>query len=438
MEQVSTILDRLLSLHPNEIDLTLDRMERLLGALGNPERSLPPAIHVAGTNGKGSVTATMRSILEAGGKRCHVYTSPHLVSFNERIRLGTDGKLVSDEKLADALLRCEKANGGQEITFFEATTAAAFLLFSENPADVLLLEVGLGGRLDATNVIETPAACVITPVSMDHEAYLGSTLAEIAVEKAGIMKAACPTVVGPQQDEALPVMEMAAARLKIPLKIFAQDYAAYSDQGRLAYQDEDGLHDLPLPNLPGSHQTSNAAMAIAAVKAAGLWPGEDVVSRGLRSIVWPGRLQPLSSGPLLDLLPHGSEVWLDGGHNPDAAVSIAAFMGEREEQSPRPLYLVSGMLNTKDPIGYFRAFDGLARHVGTVPISTAPNGVTPLALADFARTAGLEATPFDTISEALKDIVSCAEKDGESPRVLICGSLYLAGEILKMNGMTPI
>ena len=238
MDQVSTLLDRLYSLHPKEIDLTLDRMERLLEALGSPELSLPPVIHIAGTNGKGSVTATMRAILEASGKRCHVYTSPHLVRFNERIRLGTDGRLVSDEKLIDALRRCEVANAGREITFFEMTTAAAFLLFSEHPADVLLLEVGLGGRLDATNVVEAPAACVITPVSMDHQSYLGNTLAEIAAEKTGILKPGCPAVIGPQEDEALPVMEMAAARLRSKLSIFGQDFVAHADQGRLAYQDE--------------------------------------------------------------------------------------------------------------------------------------------------------------------------------------------------------
>ncbi|EFO32257.1 folylpolyglutamate synthase [Roseibium sp. TrichSKD4] len=437
MDQVSEILDRLLSLHPSEIDLTLERMERLLLALGSPEKSLPPVIHIAGTNGKGSVTAIMRALLEAGGKRCHVYTSPHLVKFNERIRLGTDGQIVSDEKLKDALLRCETANAGEEITFFEVTTAAALLLFSENPADVVLLEVGLGGRLDATNVIENPAACVITPVSMDHQDYLGPTLAGIALEKAGILKPACPAVIGPQQDEALPIMEMAVARLRIPLKLYGQDYMAYADQGRLAFQDEDGLFDLPLPNLVGAHQVSNAAMAIAALKAAGFWPGEEAAAKALRSIEWPGRLQSLTSGRVLDLLPEGAEVWLDGGHNPDAAVSISAFMGDREEQSPKPLYLVSGMLNTKDPVGYFRPYEGLARHVATVPIRSSSNGVDPLLLADHARTAGLEATPFPSLDDAFADIRSCAERDGESPRVLICGSLYLAGDILKMNDMPP-
>jgi len=437
MDQVSEILDRLLSLHPSEIDLTLERMERLLLALGSPEKSLPPVIHIAGTNGKGSVTAIMRALLEAGGKRCHVYTSPHLVKFNERIRLGTDGQIVSDDKLKDALLRCEEANAGEEITFFEITTAAALLLFSENPADVVLLEVGLGGRLDATNVIENPAACVITPVSMDHQDYLGPTLAGIALEKAGILKPACPAVIGPQQDEALPIMEMAVARLRIPLKLYGQDYMAYADQGRLAFQDEDGLFDLPLPNLVGAHQVSNAAMAIAALKAAGFWPGEELAAKALRSIEWPGRLQSLTSGPVLDLLPDGAEVWLDGGHNPDAAVSISAFMGDREEQSPKPLYLVSGMLSTKDPVGYFRPYEGLARHVATVPIRSASNGVDPLLLADHARTAGLEATPFPSLDDAFADIRSCAERDGESPRVLICGSLYLAGDILKMNDMPP-
>lgn len=437
MDQITAILDRLLALHPKEIDLSLGRMHRLLKALGSPEKHLPPTIHIAGTNGKGSVTATLRAILEADGKRCHVYTSPHLVAFNERIRLGTDGKFVSDPRLFDALYRCEEANGGEEITFFEITTAAALLLFAENPADVLLLEVGLGGRLDATNVIDTPIASVVTPISMDHEKFLGGSLEKIAAEKAGIFKPGCPAVIAPQEDAVQAEIERAAKRVGTPLLSFGQDFLAMPDQGRLAYQDEGGLIDLPLSNLPGAHQVINAALAIATLKVAGLWPGEEIAAKGLRSVNWPGRLQLLTHGPLVRKCPRNSEIWLDGGHNPGAGVSIAAFMGDQEEHSSRPLYLVTGMLTTKDPVGYFRPFHGLARHVGTVPITTSTTARDPFELADFARIAGLEATPFGSLDEAIADIVACAEKDGEPPRILFCGSLYLAGEILARNGMTP-
>ncbi|MET1416293.1 folylpolyglutamate synthase/dihydrofolate synthase family protein [Roseibium sp. HPY-6] len=437
MDQITKILDRLLALHPKEIDLSLGRMHRLLDALGNPEHKLPPVIHVAGTNGKGSVTATMRAILEAAGKRCHVYTSPHLVSFNERIRLGTDGAFVSDPVLYDALHRCEEANDGEEITFFEITTAAAFLIFSEHPADVLLLEVGLGGRLDATNVVEDPIATVITPVSMDHEKFLGDDIGAIAQEKAGIIKAGIPVISAAQPEDALPPIIRRAARLRSPLKILGQDFVAQSDQGRMAFQDDDGLLDLPLPVLGGGHQFDNAGLAVATLKAAGLLPDENTIAQGLRSVNWPGRLQPIMHGPLLDLCPQGAEVWVDGGHNPGAGVSVAQFMGEQEERSPRPLYVVAGMLTTKDPVGFFRPFHGLVRHVGTVPISSTTTARSPEELADLARCAGLEATPFQSLDAALADVAACSEKDGEPPRILICGSLYLAGEALARNGSAP-
>lgn len=437
MDQITTILDRLLALHPKEIDLSLGRMHRLLTALGNPEQRLPPVIHVAGTNGKGSVTATMRSILEADGKRCHVYTSPHLVSFNERIRVGTDGKFVSDPVLYDALHRCEEANNGEEITFFEITTAAALLIFAEHPADILLLEVGLGGRLDATNVIDAPVATVITPVSMDHEKFLGDDLGVIAAEKAGIIKPGIPVICAVQPEEAQPPIIRQAARGRSPLRISGQDFVNSPDQGRMTFQDDDGLIDLPLPVLGGSHQYENAGLALAALKAAGLLPDDDTIARGLKSVNWPGRLQPITHGRLLDLCPEGAEVWIDGGHNPGAGVSVAQFMGEQEERLPRPLYLVSGMLTTKDPIGFFRPFDGLVRHVGTVPISSTATARSPEELADLARCAGLEATPFPSLDAALEDVAACAERDGEPPRILICGSLYLAGEALARNGTAP-
>lgn len=437
MDQITAILDRLLALHPKEIDLSLGRMQRLLEALGSPEKRLPPTIHIAGTNGKGSVTATLRAILEADGKRCHVYTSPHLVSFNERIRLGTDGKFVSDAKLFEALYRCEEANGGAEITFFEITTAAALLLFAENPADILLLEVGLGGRLDATNVIDDPLATVITPISMDHEKFLGGMIEEIAAEKAGILKRGCPAIIAPQEEAVQAVIERAARRISAPLFCYGQEFFATEDQGRLAFQDEDGLADLPLSKLPGGHQVINAAVAIATLKAAGLWPGEEIAAKGLKAVNWPGRLQALTHGPIVDKCPDNAEVWLDGGHNPGAGVSIAAFMGEQEERHPRPLYMIAGMLTTKDPVGFFRPFQGLVRHVATVPITSSTTARDPFELADFARIAGLEATPFSSLDAAIADVVACAEKDGEPPRILFCGSLYLTGEILALNGMVP-
>ena len=438
MDQITKILDRLLALHPKEIDLSLGRMHRLLKELGHPERRLPPVLHVAGTNGKGSVTATLRAVLEASGRRCHVYTSPHLVSFNERIRLGSDGSFVSDPLLYEALHRCEEANGGEEITFFEITTAAALLLFAEHPADYLLLEVGLGGRLDATNVIDTPLVSLITNISMDHEKFLGDDLAAIAAEKAGIIKPGVPVVSAEQEPEALDTIIRQAARNRAPLKIFGQEFVAQEDQGRMTYQDEDELIDLPLPVLGGRHQFANAGLAIAALKAAGLLPDESAIAQGLKSVNWPGRLQSITHGALFDLCPNGSEIWLDGGHNPGAGISIAEFMGEQEERAPRPLYLVAGMLTTKDPIGFFRPFHGLARHVGTVPISTTNTARTPEDLADLARCAGLEATPFQSLDAALADVAACAQKDGEPPRILICGSLYLAGEVLARSGMAPV
>lgn len=437
MDQITAILDRLLALHPMQIDLSLDRMHRLLEALGHPERRLPPVIHVAGTNGKGSVTATMRAILEAAGKRCHVYTSPHLVRFNERIRMGGNGEFIDDPRLIAALDRCERANDGHPITFFEITTAAALLLFSEEPADVLLLEVGLGGRLDATNVIDTPLVSVITSISHDHEKFLGNTLTEIAGEKAAIIKPGCPSVSAPQVDEVTWVIDRAAARAKSRLGRFGEEFTAMADNGRMVFQDEDGLLDLPLPALPGNHQILNAGVAIAALKAAGVLPEADVIAQGLKAVRWPGRLHLLRHGPLFDKCPDGAEVWVDGGHNPGAALTIATYMGELEERSPRPLYMISAMLTTKDPIGFFRAFEGLVRHVGTVPVNSTNAARDPFELADFARTAGLEATPFDSLDLALADIRACAAKDGEPPRILICGSLYLVGDVLAANGTLP-
>lgn len=436
MDQVTAILDRLLALHPREIDLSLGRMERLLGALGRPQDRLPPLVHIAGTNGKGSTTAFMRAILEAAGLKVHVYTSPHLVAFNERIRLA--GRLVTDARLIEALDVCEQANAGAEITFFEVTTAAALLLFAEEPADVLLLEVGLGGRLDATNVVDAPLAATITPLSMDHERYLGERLTDIAAEKAGILKRGCPAVIAPQPDEAMAVIERVAARLGAPLQVFGQDFTAFEENGRLVYQDEEGLMDLPLPRLFGRHQIVNAAMAIASLRAAGRLPADGAIEAGLLSVDWPGRMQPLTEGPLLDLCPPGSELWLDGGHNPGAGITIAEVMAEQEERRPRPLYLVSGMLKTKDPVGFFRPFAGLVREVACVPLTTTDAGRDPACLAGSAREAGLAADAHASLVAALAHVRERAAGDTVPPRILICGSLYLAGEVLARNGMKPV
>ncbi|WP_029058199.1 bifunctional folylpolyglutamate synthase/dihydrofolate synthase [Stappia stellulata] len=436
MDQVTAILDRLLALHPREIDLSLGRMERLLEALGRPQDRLPPTIHIAGTNGKGSTTAFMRAILEAAGLKVHVYTSPHLVAFNERIRIA--GRLVDDARLIGALDACEQANAGAEITFFEVTTAAAMLLFSEEPADVLLLEVGLGGRLDATNVIDAPLASVITPISMDHERYLGETLAGIAAEKAGILKAGAPAVIAPQAEAARAVIEQLAGTLGAPLAAFGEAFLAWEENGRLVYQDEEGLMDLPHPRLTGRHQAVNAGMAIAALRQAGRLPDPDTIGRGLLSVDWPGRLQPLMHGPVLDLCPPDAELWLDGGHNPGAGAVIAAEMALQEERCDRPLYLVSGMLKTKDPVGFFQPFAGLARHVATIPLASTDAYRTPQDLAAAATDAGLSTTAFSSLEGALANVRARAEEDGTAPRVLICGSLYLAGEILSKNGMRPV
>eukprot|EP00873_Tetraselmis_striata_P024956 jgi/Tetstr1/445220/TSEL_033018.t1 len=383
-------------------------MERLLDALGRPQDRLPPTIHIAGTNGKGSTTAFLRAILEAAGLRVHVYTSPHLVAFNERIRIA--GRLVDDARLISALDACEQANAGAEITFFEVTTAAALLLFAEEPADILLLEVGLGGRLDATNVIDAPLASVITPVSMDHERYLGETLADIAAEKAGILKAGAPAVIAPQPEAARAVIERMAAALGAPLASFGEAFQAWEENGRLVYQDDEGLMDLPRPRLIGRHQAVNAGMAIAALRQAGRLPDPDTVGRGLLSVDWPGRMQPLMHGPVLELCPPDTELWLDGGHNPGAGAAIAAEMALQEERSDRPLYLVTGMLKTKDPVGFFQPFAGLVRHVATIPLASTDAYRAPEDLVSAATGAGLSATAFSSLEAALADVRARARR----------------------------
>ncbi len=433
-------IEHLMTLHPKGFDLSLDRVSRLLERLGNPQDKLPPVIHIAGTNGKGSCAAFSRALLEAAGYRVHVHTSPHLVNWHERYRLGAEGggKLVEDKVFADAIARVAEANAGETITVFEILTAVGFLLFAEHPADAAIMEVGLGGRFDATNVIKRPAVSVIMPVSLDHEAYLGDRVELIAAEKAGIIKRGCPVVVGAQEFEAAQlVLIETAERLRAPLSVYGQDFLAFGENGRMVYQDGDGLMDLSPPRLPGRHQFANAAAAIAAIKAAGFEIGERNADQAMTSVSWPGRMQRLTQGRLVDLAPRGAEIWLDGGHNPGAGTVIAEALAEQEEKTPRPLFLISGMINTKDQTGYFRAFKGLARHVYTVPVSMSDSGVPNDELAARAAEAELSSEPVSSVANALMLLRDTWDEKEVPPRILIGGSLYLAGAVLAENGTPP-
>lgn len=439
MSSVDAILARLTSLHPKKIDLSLDRMWRILDALGHPERRLPPVIHVAGTNGKGSTIAFMRAMLEAAGLRTHVYTSPHLVRINERFRIGSagGGRLVGDDELADVFAECERRNGDAPITVFEITTAAGMLLFARHPADVLLLEVGLGGRLDATNVVERPIASVITPVSRDHVEFLGDSLGLIATEKAGILKRGVPGIVAPQPDEAMESIERVARTVRAPLRIAGEHWAVSEEHGRLVYQDDDGLLDLPAPRLAGHHQFDNAGLAIATLRCWGL--GRIPIAAyeaGLTAADWPARLQRLAPGPLTAAAPAGAEVWLDGGHNAAAGRIIAAALGELEERVSRPLVLIVGMLANKDADGFLAHFAGLARHVLAVPIGEPERSHAASVIADTARRTGIAADACPSVAAALRHV---ATLDIEPPpRIVITGSLYLAGEVLAANETAPV
>jgi dihydrofolate synthase/folylpolyglutamate synthase len=435
MSQIDSIVTRLLALHPKRIDLTLERMWRILDALGHPERRLPPVIHVAGTNGKGSTIAFMRAILEAAGLAVHVYTSPHLVRFNERFRLGGMGRLADDRELGDALTACERANAGAPITVFEITTAAGLLLFARHAADILLLEVGLGGRLDATNVIERPLATVATPVSLDHREFLGDTLGKIAAEKAGIFKRDVPAIVAAQPREALAVIERQAARVGAPIRIAGESWTATEERGRLVYQDDAGLMDLPAPKLHGRHQFENAGLAIAALRAIDKLSLAPAAFEGIAKAEWPARMQRLSGGRLAALVPPGGELWLDGGHNPDGGRVIANALADLEERVSRPLVLIVGMLANKDSTGFLKNFAGLARRVVTVPIPQQENSFSAAALADAARAIGLPAQDSPDIETALAAIATFDLE--QRPRILITGSLYLAGATLALNGTPP-
>jgi len=444
MPTSAQLLAEMKLLHPLLIDLSLGRVERLLAKLDDPHKRLPPVVHIAGTNGKGSVAAYMKAMLEAAGARVHVYTSPHLVRFHERIELaGASGKAhpIREDTLIDVLTRTQAINGADDITQFEITTAAAFLAFAEHPADVLLLEVGLGGRLDATNVIANPILTVITPVSLDHSEKLGATLAKIAYEKAGILRAGVPVVLSQQEAEAEDVIRAEAAALGAPLVAWGEDYDAYEQRGRLVVQSHDELLDLPLPVLIGRHQIVNAGTAVAAAlqlraRLPSVPLDEWAIEKGLTTARWSARMQRLDSGPLPSLLNPVCELWLDGGHNPAAGRALAQTLADLEERAPKPVHLIVGMMGLKDSSGFLSAFRGLARHVVTVPIPGAHEAPhAPEVLAETARSVGLEAEAADDVESALKRI---DQLEPGSKRILICGSLYLAGHVLGLQeGVEP-
>ena len=434
MRTSDDILAELKTLHPRLIDLSLGRIEVLLAKLGNPQDRLPPVIHVAGTNGKGSCTAFLKAMLEAAGKRVHTYTSPHLVRFHERIELaGAGGKSrpISESELVDRLLHAQRINAGESITYFEITTAAAFLAFAEHPADALILEVGLGGRLDATNVVARPALSVIMPVSMDHTDKLGVTLADIAREKAGILKPGVPAVIAIQQPEALDVITDVAQKLGSPLSLWGEGYEAFEQRGRLVFQSAERLLDLPLPALMGHHQIANAGTAVAAALHLDQLAIDDrAIERGLIEVRWPARMQQLNNGPLSRLLP-GSELWLDGGHNVAGGHAVAQTLAELEERAPKPVALVLGMMGQKDAHGFLEHFRGLVRRVVTVPIPGGPEAAhAPGELAAIAASIGFNAEPASDVETAIRLL---QEAEEEPLRILICGSLYLAGHVLALQ-----
>lgn len=429
---LAAALEKMRRLHPVLIDLSLDRIHVLLDKLGRPQDRLPPVLHVAGTNGKGSTTAYLRAMLEADGRRVHVYTSPHLVRFNERIRLARPeggSSLISDALLVSLLDRVSSANGSEPITFFEVVTAAALLAFAEQPADAIVLEVGLGGRLDATNVIARPAVSVITSVSMDHREMLGETVGLIAAEKAGILKPGVPAVIGPQPEEAMAAIEARAAEIGAPLTVWGRDFDAFAQNGRLVCEVRERLLDLPLPALFGRHQVVNAGVSVAAALAL---PSprlsEEAIAAGLTSVQWPARFTRLDAGALVSAAGEHTEVWLDGGHNAAAGQVLAQALGDLDERSPKPVYLVVGMMRRKDAANFLKPFAGLVRGIVTVPlVGHEADAYDPHDLASMAEDLGFEALDEDDLLGAIGAIEAW---DVGPKRILICGSLYLAGQLL--------
>ena len=441
-------IEKLLAIHPKGFDLSLGRISKLLDKLGNPHRSIPPVFHIAGTNGKGSTAAFLRAIIEAGGKTTHVHTSPHLVNWHERYRLGhrSGGKLVSDKKLEAAITKAVNANAGKPVTVFEIMSAVAFLLFSENKADFSIIEVGLGGRFDATNVIEHPLVSIITPIGLDHQSFLGETLEKITFEKAGIIKSGTAVIIGPQADNVRQVLERIAVERGCKSYIFRQDYDGYEQRGRFVYQDEFGLLDLPLPNLRGAHQLSNAATAIAATRVVGQGFANEVYETAMSRVDWPGRLERLKPGKLLRQFAKSArdnlDIWVDGGHNPQAGEMLSYELSKMQEQDCMPLVMICGMLTTKDPSGFFDHFTGKVDRLITVPVTQSDSAFSPEELAKFATQSKLNSQSAAGIESALGIVANeftqkAAGAPGAPVRVIICGSLYLVGEVLGKNGTPP-
>lgn len=423
------ILERLHRLHPKKIDLSLDRMTDILAKMDHPERKLPPVIHVAGTNGKGSTVAYLRAILQAAGLRVHVYNSPHLVRFSERIRLA--GKLIDEDRLLEYLLECEKINGDDPITYFEITTAIAFKAFAECPADVLLLEVGLGGRLDATNVIDKPLSTVITPVSVDHEQFLGTDLSGIAHEKAGIAKPNAPLIIAEQPDPAKTAILDYAKTIKA-ITFGPENWSVYPTDTGFNYRDNKGSLSLPLPALHGPHQISNAGLAIACLRHQDRFNiTEEHIAEGITSVNWPARLQDITDSPYGRLLPEGSTLWLDGGHNPAAGQILANFFSKSDQ---RPLVLICGMMANKDTCGFLQPLKPhVAKLYGIKVVGEDSHNADEIT--EMARKTSMEAENASSAIDAIQNIDNAA-KD-KAVRVLICGSLYLAGHILAENDLLP-
>ena len=431
---IEEILKRVLEFHPRKIDLSLDRILHLLEKLGNPHKHLPPVIHIAGTNGKGSVVAMTRAMLEAAGYRVHVYTSPHLVRFNERIRLA--GQLIDDEDLKDLLEHCEKINDGDEVTFFEFITACAFYAFSTVTADVVIIEVGLGGRLDATNVIDKPLVSAITPIHLDHQVFLGRTLSQIATEKAGIIKKGQPVVCAPQPVAVQAIIAQAAKSREAPLLSFGRDWhveISPTNADEIIYEDNMGQLNLPLPSLNGDHQIRNAGQAIAILRHQNVFNVPSAaIKAGLDWVRWPARLQCLDDTAFANLLPSGASVWLDGGHNPAAARTLKAFFRDLDTQAS-PFYMVIGMLAGKDAHRFIKPFCALAKGVIAVPIQDQKKSRPPAEIAAEASALGVSGKIARDVPAALRAIAKESD-DAKPPTVLITGSLYLAGEVLKQIG----
>ncbi len=436
------LIENLSTIHPKGYDLSLDRIRSVLARLDDPHLKIPPTIHVAGTNGKGSTIAFCRAMLEAAGYAVHVHTSPHLVSWNERFRIGSPagGTLVSDAALEAAVERVTQANGDAPITIFEILTAAMFLLFSEHPAQCCLIETGLGGRFDATNVIAKPKASIITNIALDHQSYLGDRLELIAAEKAGIIKPECDVVIGPQVDIVQAVLEEAALSRSSPAFVAGQDFTFFEQSGRFVYQDEVGLLDLPLPRLSGAHQLANAASAIAALRISEFDISENAFEQAMETVHWPGRMERLKPGDLQRHLAKASgspvEIWIDGGHNPGAGMVISHFLADLDERAPMPVFLIAGMLNTKDPKGYFQSFEGIAERVFTVPVPGTDAGIEPRQLTEIVNSAGLPASTCLSVADALEAVTGLLA-NGEPARILISGSLYLVGDVLRANNTLP-